>query len=77
MAVTPQKPAHIAGQRPDIGALAALGFEGRGLGIVGDEPAMTATLMTRTGEATWTTTTPWDTVAPRLLNFVAPSRFKF
>jgi protein-L-isoaspartate(D-aspartate) O-methyltransferase len=33
--------------------------------------------MTRTGEATWTTTTPWDTVAPRLLNFVAPSRFKF
>jgi protein-L-isoaspartate(D-aspartate) O-methyltransferase len=50
---------------------------GRLIGIVGDEPAMYATLMTRTGEATWTTTTPWDTVAPRLLNFVAPSRFKF
>ncbi|MBK6558436.1 MAG: protein-L-isoaspartate O-methyltransferase [Comamonadaceae bacterium] len=57
--------------------LAQLKVGGRLIGIVGDEPAMTATLMTRTGEATWTTTTPWDTVAPRLLNFVAPSRFKF
>ena len=57
--------------------LAQLKVGGRLIGIVGDEPAMYATLMTRTGEATWTTTTPWDTVAPRLLNFVAPSRFKF
>ena len=38
---------------------------------------MNATVVTRTGETTWTTKTPWDTVAPRLLNFPAPSRFKF
>jgi protein-L-isoaspartate(D-aspartate) O-methyltransferase len=38
---------------------------------------MSATVMTRTGESTWTTTTLWETVTPRLLNFVAPSRFRF
>jgi len=50
---------------------------GRVVGIVGEEPAMSATVMTRTGESTWTTTTLWETVTPRLLNFVAPSRFRF
>jgi protein-L-isoaspartate(D-aspartate) O-methyltransferase len=50
---------------------------GRLVGIVGEDPAMSATVMTRTGESTWTTTTLWETVTPRLLNFVAPSRFRF
>ena len=57
--------------------LAQLKLGGRLVGIVGEEPAMNATVVTRTGETTWTTKTPWDTVAPRLLNFPAPSRFKF
>ena len=30
---------------------------------------MRATLVTRVGEATFRTAQPWDTVAPRLLNF--------
>jgi protein-L-isoaspartate(D-aspartate) O-methyltransferase len=50
---------------------------GRLLAIVGDEPVMRATLVTRTGDAGFTTTQPWDTVAPRLANFPEPSRFKF
>ncbi len=57
--------------------LSQLKVGGRLVGIVGDEPAMSATVVTRTGDASWTTTTPWDTVAPRLLNFAAPSRFRF
>ena len=50
---------------------------GRLIGVVGDEPMMYATVMTRTGESTWTTVQPWDTVVPRLLNFPEPSHFHF
>jgi protein-L-isoaspartate(D-aspartate) O-methyltransferase len=50
---------------------------GRLIGIVGDEPMMYATVLTRTGESTWTTVQQWDTVVPRLLNFEAPSKFRF
>jgi len=57
--------------------MAQLKVGGRLVGIVGEEPGMSATVVTRADETTWTTTTPWDTVAPRLLNFPAPSRFKF
>ena len=64
------------GEVPQV-LLAQLKVGGRLVGIVGEEPGMSATVVTRTGESTWTTTTPWDTVAPRLLNFPAPSRFKF
>ena len=49
---------------------------GRLVTIVGDEPVMRATLVTRTGEATFTTAQRWDTVAPRLLHFPAPPRFQ-
>jgi protein-L-isoaspartate(D-aspartate) O-methyltransferase len=45
--------------------------------IVGDEPVMRATLVTRVSATEFTTTQPWDTLAPRLLNFKAPSRFRF
>ena len=50
---------------------------GRLAAIVGNEPVMRATFITRTGEASWTTEQPWDTVAPRLVNFPEPSRFHF
>ena len=50
---------------------------GRLVAIVGDEPMMRATVVTRTAEAAFQTTQPWDTVAPRLLNFPEPSRFHF
>jgi protein-L-isoaspartate(D-aspartate) O-methyltransferase len=50
---------------------------GRLAAIVGEEPVMRATLITRTGEATFTTAQPWDTVAPRLVHFPEPSRFQF
>jgi protein-L-isoaspartate(D-aspartate) O-methyltransferase len=57
--------------------LAQLKVGGRLVTIVGDEPVMRATIVTRTGEAEFKTSQPWDTVAPRLVNFPAPSTFKF
>ena len=57
--------------------LAQLKTGGRLGAIVGNEPMMRATFITRTGEANYTTIQPWDTVAPRLLNFPEPSRFNF
>jgi protein-L-isoaspartate(D-aspartate) O-methyltransferase len=50
---------------------------GRLAAIVGMEPMMRATFITRTGEGSYTTAQPWDTVAPRLLHFAQPSRFRF
>jgi protein-L-isoaspartate(D-aspartate) O-methyltransferase len=50
---------------------------GRLAAIVGEEPVMRATLVTRTGDTTYTTAQRWDTVAPRLLHFPEPSRFHF
>lgn len=50
---------------------------GRLAAIVGDEPVMCATIITRTGEADFRTAQPWDTIAPRLQNFAEPSRFSF
>ena len=54
---------------------------GRLAAICGQEPVMCATFVTR-GEdgaqgATFSHTTPWDTVAPRLQGFEEPSTFKF
>ncbi|MGE3347811.1 MAG: protein-L-isoaspartate O-methyltransferase [Ramlibacter sp.] len=57
--------------------LAQLKTGGRLAAIVGQEPVMRATLITRTGEAAFSTVQPWDTVAPRLVNFPEPSRFSF
>jgi protein-L-isoaspartate(D-aspartate) O-methyltransferase len=50
---------------------------GRLAAIVGEEPVMRATIVTRTGDAAYTTAQPWDTVAPRLRHFPEPSRFQF
>jgi protein-L-isoaspartate(D-aspartate) O-methyltransferase len=57
--------------------LALLKVGGRMSAIVGDEPVMRATLVTRVGDAAWRTTQAWDTVAPRLLGFAEPSKFSF
>jgi protein-L-isoaspartate(D-aspartate) O-methyltransferase len=57
--------------------LAQLKIGGRLAAIVGFEPVMRGTLITRTGETTYTTSQPWDTVAPRLVNFAEPPRFHF
>jgi len=57
--------------------LSNLKVGGRLVAIVGSEPVMRATIVTRTGEADFKTSQPWDTVAPRLLNFPEPSHFKF
>ena len=50
---------------------------GRLAAIVGTEPMMRATVITRTSESNWTTTEPWDCNAPRLSGFGEPSRFQF
>jgi len=57
--------------------LGSLNIGGRLAAIVGDEPMMRAHFVTRVSEGKWETTQPWDTVAPRLLNFPEPSRFSF
>ena len=57
--------------------LEALSIGGRLAAVVGEEPMMRATFVTRTGEGQWRTAQPWDTVAPRLLNFPEPSHFRF
>ena len=50
---------------------------GRLLAVVGDEPAMRATLFTRSGEREFRSTVLFETVMPRLAGFEAPSRFVF
>jgi protein-L-isoaspartate(D-aspartate) O-methyltransferase len=50
---------------------------GRLAAIVGEEPVMRATFITRNSETGWTTTEPWDTVAPRLVSFPEHSHFSF
>jgi protein-L-isoaspartate(D-aspartate) O-methyltransferase len=57
--------------------LAQLKVGGRLLAIVGQEPVMRATIVSRTGEAEFSTRQPWDSAAPNLLNFPVPSPFRF
>ena len=58
-------------------ALLALLRDGGRLGaIVGGEPVMRFTLVHRKGQQ-FETTSPWDTMAPRLLHFPEPSGFTF
>ena len=57
--------------------LAALKVSGRLAAVVGDEPMMRATFVTRVSDTECRTTQPWDTVAPRLVNFAEPSSFVF
>ncbi|MFN7153881.1 MAG: protein-L-isoaspartate O-methyltransferase family protein [Acidovorax sp.] len=58
-------------------ALLSLLKDGGRLGaIVGNDPVMRFTLTRRTGDR-FETTSPWDTIAPRLSNFPEPSGFTF
>ncbi|WP_332775951.1 protein-L-isoaspartate O-methyltransferase family protein [Polaromonas sp.] len=57
--------------------LSLLKVGGRLSAIVGFEPVMRATLVTRVGDDAWRTTQAWDTVAARLVNFPEPSKFNF
>ena len=57
--------------------LALLKVGGRLSAIVGSEPVMRATLITRVAEDAWRTVQAWDTVAAPLLNFPVPSKFHF
>lgn len=50
---------------------------GRLVAVVGEEPIMRARLYTRAGEAAFTQTDLFDTVAPRLEGFAEPTRFHF
>jgi protein-L-isoaspartate(D-aspartate) O-methyltransferase len=50
---------------------------GRLAAIVGDEPMMRATVITRTHDNSWTTVEPWDCNASRLSSFAEPTRFHF
>ena len=57
--------------------LSELKVGGRLMAIVGHEPVMRATLVTRVGEQEYRSTELFDTVAPRLVGFGEPSRFSF
>jgi protein-L-isoaspartate(D-aspartate) O-methyltransferase len=45
--------------------------------VVGSLPIMRARLFTRTSETSWSDVDLFDTVAPRLVGFAEPSRFRF
>ena len=57
--------------------LEQLAVGGRLAAIVGDEPMMRATVITRTGQSSFTTAQAWDVMAPRLTGFAEPSAFHF
>lgn len=69
----------VAGSVAEVpaGLLALLAKGGRLIAIVGHEPVMRATVITRVDDAGFSTQQPWDTIAPRLRNFAEPSRFSF
>ena len=54
-----------------------LAVGGRLIAIVGEEPMMRASLITRIGPNSFVTAQPWDTNAPRLSGFTQPSSFHF
>jgi protein-L-isoaspartate(D-aspartate) O-methyltransferase len=59
------------------GLLNQLRVGGRLIGIVGSEPVMRAVRITRLSDTSFQTVELFDTVAPRLQGFEAPTRFTF
>jgi protein-L-isoaspartate(D-aspartate) O-methyltransferase len=59
------------------GLLNQLRVGGRLIGIVGTEPVMRAVRITRVSDTSFQTVELFDTVAPRLQGFEAPTRFTF
>ena len=69
----------LSGSVPEVPQvfLSQLKTGGRLLAVVGEDPVMRATVMTRTGEQQWQSSEPWDTTAPRLQGFPEHNRFSF
>jgi protein-L-isoaspartate(D-aspartate) O-methyltransferase len=69
----------LSGSVPDVpqNLLNQLKLGGRLIAIVGEEPVMRASVITRQGEQQWQTAEPWDTMAPRLQGFPEHNRFSF
>jgi protein-L-isoaspartate(D-aspartate) O-methyltransferase len=69
----------LSGSVPEVppGLLAQLKVGGRLAAIVGQLPIMRATLFTRSSEHDFASVELFDTVAPRLVGFGEPPRFKF
>ena len=69
----------LSGSVPEVPQtlLNQLAIGGRLLAVVGEEPVMRASVITRTGEQQWQTSEPWDTLAPRLQGFPEQNRFSF
>ena len=69
----------LSGSVPDVPQhlLNQLTLGGRLLAIVGEDPIMRASVITRKGDQQWQTSEPWDTVAPRLQGFPEHNRFSF
>lgn len=59
------------------GLLGQLKVGGRLIAIVGQQPVMRATLVTRSSEHGFASVELFDTVAPRLVGFDEPARFSF
>jgi len=57
--------------------LEQLSVGGRLGAVVGDDPVMCGTFITRNSASDFRTVQPWDCDAPRLLNFAEKSRFVF
>ena len=57
--------------------LEQLAVGGRLAAIVGEEPIMRATFITRSGPNSFVSAQPWDANAPRLRGFAEPSAFSF
>ncbi|WNO04479.1 protein-L-isoaspartate O-methyltransferase family protein [Rhodoferax mekongensis] len=54
-----------------------LNIGGRLGAIVGDDPVMNATIVTRTSETDFRTVATWETMVQRLQGFAEPERFQF
>ena len=69
----------LSGSVPEVPQvlLNQLTIGGRLLAVVGEDPVMRASVITRTGEKQWQTSEPWDTIAPRLQGFPEHNRFSF
>ena len=69
----------LSGSVPNVPQvlLNQLSIGGRLLAVVGEDPAMRASVITRTADQQWQTSEPWDTMAPRLQGFPEHNRFSF
>jgi protein-L-isoaspartate(D-aspartate) O-methyltransferase len=69
----------LSGSVPEVPQvlLNQLSMGGRLLAVVGEDPMMRASVITRTADQQWQTSEPWDTIAPRLKGFPEHNRFAF